>query len=233
MYLYVKTHNKTGLKYLGKTVSKDPHKYPGSGTVWRRHLEKHGYDYTTEILLETDSKEELTEYGIYYSNLWNIVESTEWANLKKESGDGGDTSMCPAWQEAMQKKEKLIGEKNPMYGKPCYYKMTTEEKEQWKDNIKKATTGVPKPKTSEGLLKRWETQEHPNKGKEPWNKGKTGVQHTYGVEHALVHSKPCRYNGKVYHGIHACAKDNNTTKYKIEKLVEWITVDEYRSENAI
>lgn len=229
MYLYVKTHNKTGLKYLGKTVRKDPHKYPGSGTVWRRHLEKHGYDYTTEILLETDSKEELTEYGIYYSNLWNIVESKEWANLKKESGDGGDMSMCQAWQEAMKKKEKQTGEKNGMFGKPCYYKMSTEEKEQWKKNIKKATTGVPKPKTSEGLRKRWETQEHFNKGKEPWNKGKTGVQQ-YDVEHALVHSKPCRYNRKVYHGIHACAKANNTTKYKIEKLVEWITVEEYRSE---
>ena len=89
MYLYVKTHNKTGLKYLGKTVCKDPHKYPGSGTVWIRHLKKHGYDYTTEILLETDNKEELVTQGIYYSNLWNIVESTEWANLKKESGDGG------------------------------------------------------------------------------------------------------------------------------------------------
>lgn len=230
MYLYVKTHNKTGLKYLGKTVCKDPHKYPGSGTVWIRHLKKHGYDYTTEILLETDNKEELVTQGIYYSNLWNIVESTEWANLKKESGDGGDMSMCPAWQEAMDKKEKLIGEKNPMYGKPCHYKMTSEEKQEWKENIRKATTGVPKPKTSEGLRKRWETQEHFNKGKEPWNKGKTGVQNTYGIEHALVHSKPCRYNGKVYHGIHACAKANNTTKYKIEKLVEWITIEEFRSE---
>lgn len=65
MYLYVKTHKTTGLKYLGKTVSKDPHSYPGSGTVWRRHLDKHGYDYTTEILLETDNAEELKEQGIY------------------------------------------------------------------------------------------------------------------------------------------------------------------------
>ena len=29
----VKTHNKTGLKYLGKTISTDPHLYQGSGTL--------------------------------------------------------------------------------------------------------------------------------------------------------------------------------------------------------
>lgn len=229
MYLYVKTHNKTGLKYLGKTINKDPHKYPGSGTVWRRHLDKHGYDYTTEILLETDSKEELIEKGIYYSNLWNVVESKEWANLKPESGDGGDMSDVPSWHEAMKKKEKLIGEKNPMYGKPSYYKKTETEIEEWKQKIKMANTGKKKPGTSAGLIEYNRVHGSHNKGKEPWNKGKTGVQQ-YDLEHALVHSKPCRYNGKVYHGIHACAKANNTTKYKIEKLVEWISVEEFRSE---
>lgn len=40
IYLYLKTHNKTGLKYLGKTVSVDPHLYQGSGTIWRRHIKK-------------------------------------------------------------------------------------------------------------------------------------------------------------------------------------------------
>lgn len=89
IYLYVKTHNVTGLKYLGKTTKKDPHKYLGSGIHWRNHLLKHGKDYSTEILKECQSKEELKEWGIYYSNLWNIVESSDWANLKLEDGDGG------------------------------------------------------------------------------------------------------------------------------------------------
>jgi hypothetical protein len=92
IYLYVKTHNKTGLKYLGQTSATDPHRYPGSGVYWKLHLEKHGYDYTTEILKECQSKEELKELGTYYSNLWNIVESDEWANLKIEQGDGGRQS---------------------------------------------------------------------------------------------------------------------------------------------
>lgn len=92
IYLYVKTHNKTGLKYLGQTSAKDPHLYPGSGVYWKSHLKKHGYDYSTEILKECQTKEELAAAGIYYSNLWNVIESEEWANLKVEQGDGGRQS---------------------------------------------------------------------------------------------------------------------------------------------
>lgn len=103
IYLYLKTHNKTGLKYLGKTVSKDPYSYPGSGKVWRRHIEKHGYDVTTEILLETDDLDELRNVGMYYSNLWNIVQSKEFANLVPEIGDGG---AMPWTEESRQKLSK-------------------------------------------------------------------------------------------------------------------------------
>lgn len=99
IYLYVKTHNKTGLKYLGKTTSKDPYKYKGSGTWWINHINTHGYDVTTKIIKECLSNEELKKWGIYYSNLWNVVESKKWANLKPEEGDGGDTSQSPNFQK--------------------------------------------------------------------------------------------------------------------------------------
>jgi hypothetical protein len=92
IYLYVKTHNKTGLKYLGKTTKIDPHKYTGSGKRWLAHLNKHGYDYSTEILLATESPDELKETGIFFSNLWNIVESKDWANFMPEKGDGVDSA---------------------------------------------------------------------------------------------------------------------------------------------
>ncbi len=55
IYLYKKTHNITGLQYLGKTT-KDPYKYKGSGTRWLNHLNIHGFDITTEILKECKSK---------------------------------------------------------------------------------------------------------------------------------------------------------------------------------
>lgn len=100
IYLYLKTHNKTGYKYLGKTTSSDPFTYKGSGKLWKRHIEKHGYDVTTEILFETQDKNELKQVGIYYSKLWNVVESTVFANLIQEEGDGG-TRM---WSEESRKK---------------------------------------------------------------------------------------------------------------------------------
>lgn len=90
-YLYVKIHNTTGLKYLGKTTSIDPHKYPGSGKYWKCHLDKHGYNYTTEILKECKNASEVKIWGQYYSELWNVTKSNEWANLKPENGDGGFT----------------------------------------------------------------------------------------------------------------------------------------------
>jgi hypothetical protein len=88
-YIYVKTHNVTGLKYLGYTKQKDPHKYTGSGVRWLKHLKKHGFDYKTEILKECSSKAEVREHGIYYSKLWDIVKDKGWANLIEEQGDGG------------------------------------------------------------------------------------------------------------------------------------------------
>ena len=98
-YLYVKTHRKTGLKYLGKTIQ-NPFKYTGSGIRWRQHIRKHGNDIATEILQECKTNAEIKYWGLYYSNLWDIVNDRDkngnkiWANLKPESGDGfpsGDT----------------------------------------------------------------------------------------------------------------------------------------------
>ena len=89
IYLYVKTHNITSMKYLGKTISKDPYSYKGSGIVWTRHLNKHGFNISTEIIRECTSEDELVQWGRYYSKLWNVVESPEWANLKEEAGPRG------------------------------------------------------------------------------------------------------------------------------------------------
>ena len=89
IYLYVKQHHLTGLKYLGKTTKSDPHTYTGSGIRWLNHLNKHGYNYTTTILRECQDNDELKYWGKYYSDLWDIVESNNWANLKTEEGQGG------------------------------------------------------------------------------------------------------------------------------------------------
>jgi hypothetical protein len=67
----------------------------GSGKIWKRHLKKHNLtqdDIKTEVVLETKDLTELITKGIELSRLYNIVESKDWANLREESGDGGDTS---------------------------------------------------------------------------------------------------------------------------------------------
>jgi len=105
IYLYVKTHNKTGLKYLGKTTAKDPHDYKGSGKHWKAHIKKHGYDVETKILLKTDSEEALKETGFRYSKKWNIVKSKKWANLTEETGNG----ISSEFSKRLQKKRVKDG----------------------------------------------------------------------------------------------------------------------------
>ena len=104
--LYIKIHNKTGLKYFGKTSREDVYNYKGSGKYWSRHIKKHGYDVTTIILKEfkeTDGR--IVEYAMTFSKIFNIVSSNTWANLMDENGRDGNTSAG------------VSGNKNPMYGK--------------------------------------------------------------------------------------------------------------------
>jgi hypothetical protein len=91
IYLYIKTHNKTGIKYLGKTVQ-DPFTYKGSGKRWINHIKKHGNDVTTEIVGTYETIDDLRSDSIIISEKYNIVNSEQWANLRPETGDGGDTS---------------------------------------------------------------------------------------------------------------------------------------------
>ena len=99
IYLYVKSHNKTGLKYLGKTTARCPYAYTGSGKYWLRHIKKHGYDVKTEILIKTTCEKEIKEAGIYYSKKWNVVNSKEWANLTEETGNGISSDFSKSLQK--------------------------------------------------------------------------------------------------------------------------------------
>ena len=90
-YLYIKTHNITGLKYFGKTTN-DPYRYYGSGKHWTAHLKKHGYNISTEVIGYYTNKDECCRIAELFSSTNNIVESKDWANLIAENGlDGGWT----------------------------------------------------------------------------------------------------------------------------------------------
>lgn len=95
--LLIKTHNTTGLKYLCYTRKKDHEKYTGSGKLWKRHIQKHGYDVTTELLFETEDFEEFRSFARKKSEELDVVSSKNWANLRIEDGDGGDTVSDKVW----------------------------------------------------------------------------------------------------------------------------------------
>jgi len=85
-YLYIKQHSVTGLKYLGKTT-RDPYKYKGSGSYWSNHIKKHGKEHivtlwVSELYYDTS----IVYYALQLSKEYNIVESSEWANLIPEDG---------------------------------------------------------------------------------------------------------------------------------------------------
>jgi hypothetical protein len=86
IHLYIKTHNITGLKYFGKTTKEDPHKYTGSGKHWLRHLRKHGFDYSTEIVATFEDEILCEQFALKFSKDNDIVNSTSWANLQEENG---------------------------------------------------------------------------------------------------------------------------------------------------
>lgn len=95
MFLYIKISPK-GLFYLGKFSNKSyntqtVYHYVGSGLYWLRHLKHHKYTYKdikTIVLHETWDEVELKTLGLYYSKLWDVVNSEIWANLVFEQGEG-------------------------------------------------------------------------------------------------------------------------------------------------
>lgn len=137
IYLYVKKHSKTGLKYFGKTV-KDPYLYNGSGVYWKKHIRKHGVDSIQTLdVWEFKSKKECNEFAIKFSKDNNIVESDEWANLCEENGYSGGNTYARTLEIKQKNSKSMIGRKfsedhknklklnhydvsgsnNPMYGK--------------------------------------------------------------------------------------------------------------------
>ena len=106
IYLYIKTHNKTGLKYFGKTTKQNPYKYKGSGKYWKAHIKFHGYDVTTEIVGMYTDIEECSKIAINFSIINNIVESQEWANLVIENVYGSAQLGQTCSEEVKQKFSK-------------------------------------------------------------------------------------------------------------------------------
>lgn len=202
--LYLKTHNETGLNYLGYTARKDVHKYKGSGHYWKRHIAKYGYNVTTTTLGVYDSENDLKYWGLYYTNLYGIVENTNFANLKEEAGISGRYS-----SESKEKMKIAAAKRIEKYGAPAGA-WTTESaialnETTWKnpeirqkriEGISKALTGLKRgPRTDEF--------------KEYMSKTLTGRSYGKNVKHQLV-EKTCPHCLK-------SGKGPNMTRYHFDK----------------
>jgi hypothetical protein len=119
----IKRHRITDLLYFCKTSVNDPVNYYGSGKYWKRHLKTHG-DLVDTIWhkLFTD-KDELIDFAMSFSEIFDIVEAKNfelkkiWANLEPENGIAGMPKGTKRGAEFQEKSKKNnSGNKNPSYG---------------------------------------------------------------------------------------------------------------------
>ena len=112
--LMIKKHMKVGIKYLCKTIREDHNKYPGSGTDWEKILEEHGKEHVkTKVIFTTHSKSEFKKVAEMLSDKWDIVNSKDWANKKKEVGDGGSNGPISEETKAKQSAAHLKRYEDP------------------------------------------------------------------------------------------------------------------------
>ena len=109
--LMIKTHNKTGKKYLCMTSREDYDVYLGSGVYWLRHLKKHGKDIKTEVVYSDTDYSTFSEMCLHYSTLLNICISEEYANLVPEIGYGNDSdnnNLVLWWKYATEENKRRV-----------------------------------------------------------------------------------------------------------------------------
>lgn len=104
-YLMIKKHKKTGMLYFCKTYAYNPDKYKGSGVYWRLHLEKHGRDVEHVWKKLFHDYEETLDFALSFSEIFNIVDNPNWANLVPEDGVSGHPpgSVQPQTQGSLNK----------------------------------------------------------------------------------------------------------------------------------
>lgn len=166
-YLMIKTHNVTGLKYLCKCTDRDPHTYRGSGVYWKKHLTKHGYDISTQVIFQSEDIDEFSKICLDYSQDLDVKNSKEWANLILETGlDGGTTHNNPHWLKgfkhseesrkkiAIASRQRATGRKlsdetkqkisKKLKGQDCFWLKGVEKTLEHKEKLSNSQIGKPK-----------------------------------------------------------------------------------------
>jgi len=173
----IKRHKDTGLLYFCKTSTRDPLKYTGSGKYWKKHLRTHGKKVDTVWYQLFESKEDLVEFALFFSEFNNIVSAVDihgkkiWANEIPENGlDGGGNKGIPGplkgiptgrpsvWKgksrpehsAALKGRKQTIEHSNKISEALKQYTRTPEHNAK----LAEAKRGKPNPKLSEALKSR-------------------------------------------------------------------------------
>ena len=134
VYLYIKQHSITGLKYFGRTIF-NPFEYNGSGKYWVPHYKKYGKEYIKTLeVWGFDNQELCTEFALNFSLQNDIVKSKQWANLVLEDGTHSNNIGQKGSKRSRITKEKISKSSK---GKP--------KSEEHKAKISAALKGRPSP----------------------------------------------------------------------------------------
>ena len=184
-FLYLKRHRDTKLFYFGKTVRSNPVQYNGSGKYWKNHLKKYGKNIETVWYEKFYDIQELVDFALAFSEIFDITNSKLFANLCEENGlDGGD----PGKKATIKTGLALKGRKRPQSSIDKQKKTISENatifteirKKRISDSLtgrKLSQTHIESIKLSSKTEKSIESRKRnfDRTGKTPWNKGiKTG-----------------------------------------------------------
>jgi hypothetical protein len=153
IYLYAKQHKITGKRYFGKTT-RDPLTYNGSGLHWKRHCKKHGWDIETTWTHAYEDIELCEREALFFSAVYDIVNSDEWLNMKPENGRDGWPKGTPNPRTVPQSEETKRKRSNTLKGttKSAHYgpdngrygvTMSEETKEKMRETKRLNPTAVP------------------------------------------------------------------------------------------
>ena len=142
IYLYIKQHSITKLKYFGRTI-KNPWKYNGSGTYWTQHIKKHGVEFVETIaVFEFETQDDCSRFALDFSNKNRIVESTEWANLVLEDGmarytgkssEKHSTTMIEKWKDSSYRNKQHQSKIDYWTNENFKTMMRVNRKNKWQD----------------------------------------------------------------------------------------------------
>lgn len=120
-FIYITTNMCNGKRYLGRRkFSEDWEYYLGSGTIFKKAVEKYGRkNFVRDIIDIAHSEEELNQKEYEYSVFLNVVDSDNWYNLVYGGGTTTGYHMSDETKLKISnaKTGKLTGKDNPMYGR--------------------------------------------------------------------------------------------------------------------